>query len=168
MLVFDIETNGLLDTVSKFHCGTTINPITLEVRNYDNPLQLSEALRETDRIVGHNIIGYDIPALRILTGRPIATPRFDTLIAARLLSPEGQHSLDVYGRKLGFPKGDYKGGWEECSEEMKEYCFRDTTLGAVLFLELVKRLRFEERIGIPLGQIPHLQKAIRSLKYGES
>jgi DNA polymerase III epsilon subunit-like protein len=166
MLVFDIETNGLLDTVSKFHCGTTVNPLTLEVEHYNDPYKLSLALSETDLIIGHNILGYDLTALHILTGETIVTSRFDTLVAARLLNPEGQHSLEAYGRKLGFPKGDYKGGWENYSEEMGKYCFRDTTLCAVLFLELVKRMRFEENVGIPRSEIPRLQEEIRSLRYG--
>ncbi len=166
MLVFDIETNGLLDTVSRFHCGTAIDPLALEVTNYDHPVQLSEALSATNLIIGHNILGYDIPALHILTGLHVQTDRFDTMVAGRLLNPEGQHSLEAYGSKLGFPKIDYQGGWEECSEEMKVYCFRDTALTAVLFLELVKRMKFHDVLGISLKEIPKLQKEIRSMKYG--
>jgi hypothetical protein len=165
MLVFDIETDGLLETVSKFHCATALNPLTLEVINYEDPFELSKALSSTDLVVGHNIIGYDIPAMEALTGQAISTPRFDTLIGARLLSPEGLHSLEAYGKRLGFPKVEYNGGWSEVTEEMKRYCFQDVMLTAVLFLELIKRLRFFEEVGVPEGDIVRLQRQIRSLKY---
>lgn len=165
MIVLDIECDGLLDTVSTFHCATTINPLTLEVINYVCPLQLTEAITKEGLVIGHNIIGYDLPALRILTGQDCRPRCFDTLVAARLLSPEGQHSLEVYGKRLGFHKAGYSGGWEQVSEEMKEYCHQDVMLCAVLFLELVKRLHFEEFVGIPNGDISRLQREIRSIKY---
>ena len=94
MIVFDIETNGLLKTVSKVHCLVTYNTDTDKLTAYNNQgncpsiidglVQLSKA----KHLIGHNIIGYDIPALRKiyphfkLEGKP-----FDTLVISRLFHP---------------------------------------------------------------------------------
>lgn len=99
MLISDIETNGLLPTVSKFHCGVTIDFVTGETRKYrpDDVLAYikaleAEAAKPDGLIVFHNGIKYDHPALDILkrklTGKRLNIPRqriFDTLVASRLV-----------------------------------------------------------------------------------
>lgn len=99
MLISDIETNGLLDTVSKFHCGVTIDPATGETiryrpedfLNYVRALE-AEAAKPDGLLVFHNGIKYDHAALDILkrklTGKRLNIPRqrvFDTLVASRLV-----------------------------------------------------------------------------------
>jgi len=65
-IVFDIETDGLLLDVSKFWIGWTY---CLESKKYEKFLdvnELVEYLNQADTIIGHNIIGYDIPAINKL------------------------------------------------------------------------------------------------------
>lgn len=99
MLVSDIETDGLLEDVTKFHCGVTIDFHTREVTKY-RPEDFiayikaleAEAAKPDGLIVFHNGIKYDHAALdklkRALTGKRLNIPRqkiFDTLVGSRLL-----------------------------------------------------------------------------------
>lgn len=63
--LFDIETDNLLETVSKFHCGVIYDLDTSEMLTFE-PGQGEAFIRElgrADELYGHNIISYDIPAL---------------------------------------------------------------------------------------------------------
>ena len=71
MLVFDIETNGLLHDVSTIHCIAIYDSTKEETFVFNNQggncPPITEALHwlsSADVIIGHNIIGYDIPVLR--------------------------------------------------------------------------------------------------------
>ena len=70
MLVFDCETNGLLHDVSEIHCIAIYDTQKEETFVFNdqsnNSYPIHEGLHSThaDVIVGHNIIGYDLPVLR--------------------------------------------------------------------------------------------------------
>jgi len=59
MLVIDIETNGLLDTMDKVHCAVAKDYLTGEVWEYA-PTQIEEFARslEGQTVIGHNIIAW--------------------------------------------------------------------------------------------------------------
>ncbi len=96
ILVFDIETNGInnfitLDGLKTIHCISIKDFWTGENIGY-KPNQIEEALdrlREADYIVGHNIIGFDIPAIKKMypkwrhKGVPI-----DTKLLGQLIIPD--------------------------------------------------------------------------------
>lgn len=69
MLYFDIETDGLLDTVSKLHCMCIYDDVSDKMYRYnpdtvsDGVKMLIKAVNNNVRICGHNIINFDIPAL---------------------------------------------------------------------------------------------------------
>lgn len=134
-IITDIETNGLLDTVSKFHCAWTYNTVTQEWKAW-RPFQayeyfkfLDDAMGDGLNLVFHNGIKYDIPALKILNGRFSCDPVgkvIDTLVYSRLVWANieaqdtglmksgklpgklfGSHSLEAYGYRLGLLKGTY-------------------------------------------------------------
>ena len=89
MLIFDIETNGLLDDVTKVHCIVTQDTETGEVRKYD-PTQLDvalEVLQEADSLGGHNVMAYDFPVLKKLYNFDYYGQVHDTLVASRLIWP---------------------------------------------------------------------------------
>ena len=64
-LAFDIETNGLLPELDRIHC--------LEIKDVDTGQEYSfgprevelgiDVLEKADEIIGHNILGFDIPAI---------------------------------------------------------------------------------------------------------
>ena len=129
-LVFDIEANGLLHNVSQIHCVATHN-LDDGTNAFYPPDRLAEgivALRDAERLIGHNIIGYDLKAIWKILGEweefPLIT---DTLVVSRALFPErkGGHGLAAWGAALGFPKGDQPEDWSAYTEDMGRYCQQD-------------------------------------------
>lgn len=107
VIVFDIETDGLLDEVTTLHSLVMADPDSGEMwsccdhPHYRSPtgavvLSLSEGLERLHKatsagacIAGHNIICYDLPALAKLRGAEFRFARIrDTLTLSRLLYPE--------------------------------------------------------------------------------
>jgi DNA polymerase I len=139
---FDIETDGLQAT--RVHCicamldndeSTIYNFIGDEANgNFRNWL----ASENVDTLVGHNIINFDVPILRRLSGMDWDFNLRDTLVLSRLHNPslDGGHSLRVWGERLHNLKGDYQGGWEEYSQEMLEYCQQDVRVTKTLYKHL--------------------------------
>ena len=88
MLVFDIETNGLLDTVTKVHCMVVYDTETEEYFEY-RPNEIEQGVQKllkADKICGHNVIAFDVPCLEKLYGVKFEHEKvIDTLILARLV-----------------------------------------------------------------------------------
>ena len=165
-IVFDLETNGLLNDASRIHCVAlnwcednrtesfndekyTENPKDLPMAgNYSITTALCY-LEVADVLVGHNIIGFDIPIIKRLY--PWFNPRgtiVDTLLLSRLYHPNlldidqkhnwkhmplqfyGKHSLEAYGYRLGEYKGNFgkSTDWKEWSQEMENYCKQDVAV----------------------------------------
>tara|TARA_X000001036_G_scaffold440103_1_gene494460 strand:- start:4596 stop:6173 length:1578 start_codon:yes stop_codon:yes gene_type:complete len=107
---------------------------------HTSPETLSEALRSSVSVVGHNLIGYDLPVLNRLWGLSVASERIiDTLVLSRLADPSksGGHSLRNWGNELGFPKGDHN-DWTCLSADMIKYCIRDVELTEAVHQKLTK------------------------------
>ncbi|MCI4435845.1 MAG: hypothetical protein JHC33_03435, partial [Ignisphaera sp.] len=84
-IVFDIESNGLLLTVTKMWVAVTFCIEDKEKKVFYDPTSLVNYLTSSNNLlIGHNIRGYDIPALEKLTGVPINNPIVDTLTLAKL------------------------------------------------------------------------------------
>jgi len=133
--VWDIETNGLKPT--KIWCLCAIkgdNMYTLE-----NPTKemVEELFSDVTVHIGHNLIGYDIPAVERLLNVSIKGEIIDTLVMSRLYNPqlEGGHSLAAWGERLNFPKGDYH-DWSALTPEMVEYCKQDVSVTQRLYEKL--------------------------------
>ncbi len=105
-----------------------------------NLKKLAVYLGQFDVLVGHNIYGYDFPMLQRLL--KVRHPRciVDTLIVSRLIYPDrqehplGGNALANWGEYLKFPKSDYQGGWDSCSEALCNYCLQDVLLGERIYL----------------------------------
>jgi len=146
-LVFDIEADGLDPT--KIFCIVAQDVDTMEVFKFDNT-QLEKGyglLRAADKLIGHNIIGYDLPAIKDITGLDLSNKKIvDTLVLSRLFKPtrEGGHGLESWGYRLKFSKGDYgdnQDAWDAYCPEMLEYCKRDVELNTKVY----QQLRVESR-----------------------
>jgi len=89
-LIFDIETDGLLDTMTTIHCIGIKDAETGQATAYngDRIQTAIDRLCSADCIVGHNIIGFDIPAIinRYPEFKPQGVVR-DTLVLSRLFWP---------------------------------------------------------------------------------
>lgn len=136
-LLFDIETDGLLDSCTEIHCLVLKNYDTGEVISCTDsaPLGSSYASIEyglqlmvgADELIGHNVIKFDIPALNKITGYSFSRNQVvDTLVLSRLIWPDTtdqdmvlrsrgklpgrlmkRHSLEAWGHRLGAFKGDF-------------------------------------------------------------
>ena len=139
-LVFDIEANGLLETVDRVWCMVTYD---LERRTFNEyePDQIEDGIRElrgADKLVAHNGIGYDLPAIRKVRGTVLDQSRVqDTLVLSRLGRPvrRGGHSLAAWGERLGYPKVEHE-EWDRYSPEMLHRCKVDGEITAKLFERL--------------------------------
>lgn len=162
-LVFDIETDGFLDTLTTIHC--------IAVRDLDNigrtwafgPDKIGEGIKllsEAEMLVAHNGLTFDIPAIQKL--HPDFSTHgitvMDTLVLSRLIRANlkdddfndrwkrpdmpvklfGSHGLEAWGHRLGYHKGDFakQTDWSTYSEDMLNYCLQDTLVTHRLWTEL--------------------------------
>ena len=164
-LVFDLETNGLLRTAPRIHC-LSIYSVKEDLSETYNDEKYSENAKElpmannsittginclslADTVIGHNILGFDLPLIKRLYNffeyPPVVV---DTLLLSRLYHPNlldidkqhnwphmplqlyGSHSLEAYGYRLGERKGDYgkTTDWSEWSQEMEDYCKQEVVV----------------------------------------
>ena len=165
--VFDIETDGLLDEVSKIHCIVMADMVTRKLlkfttasNNIDQGLKL---LSEATELIGHNIMEYDIGVIKKLypTWHTSAVLT-DTLICSRLIwgnmyevdathyrnippAVKGRHSLEAWGHRLGFYKGAFgaTADWSVYTPEMLKYCSQDVKVN-VKFYEYVLEQKYSE------------------------
>lgn len=168
-LVFDIEGNDLWERVTRVHCIVTKDLDTGEVRRFRHHgkgpegLEAGIAYLQTARLlVGHNLLGYDLDALRKLY--PSFKPKaevFDTIVVSALIYTNlmeldalqrriptdcyGKHSLKAWGHRLKLLKGNFGSdgedisAWAEWSKEMEDYCEQDVHVTARLYEHLSKK-----------------------------
>ena len=136
--VFDIETDDIKAT--RIWCISVLNTETEEQLTY-GPSELFEGLRmlkEADKLIGHNILGFDIPVIKKLTGVDLYDKIIvDTLVLSRLFNPirEEGHSLKAWGFKLKLPKIDFE-EYSTFSMKMLEYCERDVLVNYKVYKHL--------------------------------
>ena len=146
-VILDIETNIAHDKI--WMCVT--REIGGDVKVWKEASGLQKYLDSCDLIIMHNGICFDAPVLRRNWNITMKQNQMcDTLVLSRLLSPslEGGHSLDAWGQRLGFAKGDFKDFDSGYSAEMESYCIQDTLVTEKLYLHLTAELntkKFEER-----------------------
>ena len=153
---FDIETNAIsnfatleglevvfvlvaIDSDGNVHKATTDKQIK----------ELLEKMSEADAVVGHNIIGFDLPVLHKLYNFSHKHV-YDTVVMSRCIYPDirdsdfnrkefpkpliGSHSLKAWGYRLGVQK-DAHGeteSWEKLTPEMVSYCEQDVIVTKAL------------------------------------
>ena len=137
-LVVDIETDGLNPTV--IHCVCANGDMFYDANTFNSFLSANHD--KYDMVVGHNIIGFDCPALTRLWKVDFSNfSILDSLVLSRLANPsrDGGHSLRSWGERLNFPKGDYS-DWSTLTPEMVEYCKQDVAVTRGMLKALEKEL----------------------------
>jgi len=150
-LVFDLESDGLLNDVTCVHCLgiydlDTKQTLVFNDQGDQQPITKGvQMLEDAECVIGHNIIGYDIPVLRHLYPWFSPPPAVDTLVISRVIHSDilvvdqkrkwkdmplnlhGRHSLEAYGHRLGEYKGEFskEADWKQWSQEMQDYCLQD-------------------------------------------
>ena len=145
-VIFDIETEGLE--------GNTIHCIVAKVIGGETYLFPPDKLQEgadliesADVLIGHNIIGFDIPVLKKHFDLTLTNHIEDTLVVSRLVNPvlTGGHSLENWGYIL-YPneadkrKAQQPDSWENYTEEMGKYCIQDVELNADVYYKLLEQV----------------------------
>ena len=153
-LVFDIETDDL--NATKIWCLSTCDVDTEHVCSYwgDKLDKGLEALQNADKLIGHNIIGFDIPVLKKLTGVDLSGKKLiDTLVLSRLFNPvrEGNHGLESWGFRLDCPKIEFN-DYQTFSIDMVKYCEQDVLLNKRVYDALSKEKHGFSRDCIDLEQ----------------
>ena len=155
----DVDTNNIF----AFYDGSFIPVVDkrtgkqLPYRHF--PLEdFKRVMKSADSLIGHNIINYDLLVLKKLWGIDYVIGEIeglsdlvagrdcfidDTLIKSKLLNPDrrGGHSLESFGKRLGFAKGDYgkqPNAWDTFSPEMLAYCIDDVRLNTMVHHYLIK------------------------------
>ena len=167
ILFFDIETNPIEDWVhlsdlKVIHCLSIYDPMLAKMITYHGdgiPNGIQE-LNKADRIIGHNILGFDLPALeKLYRFKPKIGKVLDTLILSRCIHPNlrnddfgrknfdkeliGSHSLKAWGNRMHkvtkLSYGEEDGAFDEYNEEMRKYCERDVIVTQLLYDTLFKK-----------------------------
>jgi len=142
-LVFDIETDGL--EANKIWCIVAIDEEN-NVKTFD-PEQIQDGidyLQKADTLIGHNILGFDIPVIKKLYGVDLHSKHIvDTLVISRLINPnkEKGHSLKNWGFILGQNKGTPPEDFTIYSKEMLDYCVLDVELNKKLYQHLQQHVK---------------------------
>ena len=165
-LILDIETNGFLDVLDKIHCMVFRDVDTQKVYSY-NPDQINEGLnllKKATLIIGHSVMGFDLPAIEKVTGYKYEGAILDTLLCSRLiwsnmvevdyikkdLPPKliGKHSIESWGYRLGLRKGDFAqtATFDVWTQDMQDYCERDVEVTYLLYKQIEKKNYSEKAI----------------------
>jgi len=142
MIVFDVEADNLLEDATRIHClsytADGSSPVTLF--KYDDMRKL---LLSQKGLIGHNIIGYDVPLLEKLLGIRIRARLFDTLPMSWVLNyNRAKHGLDSFGEDFGIPKPVIDDWQNLTQEEYAHRCSEDVRINWALWNNLVKRFKF--------------------------
>ena len=138
-LIFDIEADGL--TPNKVWCIVAKDIEQQKVYQF-GPDKLAagiKLLEEADVLIGHNILGYDMPVLEKLHGATFTSKVIDTLVMSRLYQPvrENGHSLKTWGYRINFHKQEQPDDFDEYTPEMLEYCTQDVLLNEKVYFALI-------------------------------
>lgn len=138
----DIETNGLLDELTKLHCAVFYNHSTNEFREFTDINKLGEFLKEhkSFKLAIHNGICFDKPALEKL-GLKVENEVIDTLgISYYLNLNSPKHGLAYHGERLGIAKPRVDDWEDQPLEVYLERCKEDVKIQAALWDEMWPRM----------------------------
>jgi hypothetical protein len=134
--VFDIETDGLLDVLTKIHVMSWSNDMG-EVKHTHDYDEMRYVLLNTETLVGHNIIRFDIPAIEKVLGIEVKARLIDTLALSWYLHHDRlKHGLEGYGEDYGVPKPKIT-DWDSLTpQEYAHRCDEDVKINNRLWRDL--------------------------------
>ena len=173
-IVFDIETNGLdPDKIWMVACESLDGRKWFFTDDEDGfpPLAgFTTVLNAADTLIGHNIISYDLPVLKKLTGwEPASSQKIvDTMLLSQLNDfdrPQfepylkskfgGRHNMKIWSKYLGGEEKHEDPSWLEYSVEMRKRCVSDVSINVQMY-----RFMLHEAKQI-ISQSPDYPRAIR-------
>lgn len=139
--VFDLESDGLLLDITKIHCISLYDIDSGSTGTYSGskiPEGL-EILRDAEMLIGHNITGYDVAAIKKLYPKwDTKAELVDTLLATCILHPSyGILSLEDWAIKLKLDESKVQhDDWSMYSPEMRERCESDVRINYKVYEHL--------------------------------
>ena len=135
MTVFDIETDGL--DATKIHVLSWSNDNGKTVRHTHDYDEMRYVLVNSETLIGHNIIRFDIPILEKLLSVKILARLIDTLAVSWYINHQRpKHGLEGYGEDYGVPKPVIT-DWSTLSlEEYAHRCDEDVKINGRLWRDL--------------------------------
>lgn len=158
--VVDIETT--LDHKTIHGAGITLvrDGQVADSKWCDSARSLESMLNGVTHVVGHNIIGFDLPILETVWGVTLPAPCgvTDTLVMSRLGNPnrEGGHSLRNLAIQCGlnqkqdFDIADFDG---PVTEQMIEYCIADCVANVDVYHMLERELEGFDPLSLEIEHI---------------
>lgn len=159
-LCWDLETNGIEHT--EVWCLAVVDIDTGEESFYtdhdDSQKSMAEGLEYLSSAtlhIGHNLIGFDIPALKQHYGWVVSDSAkvIDTMILSQLndfyrpslskaakVSRKGVHAMKTWGLAMGDHKEDDP-SWLEYSPEMASRCASDVRINVKIYLYLMREAK---------------------------
>ncbi len=161
--VWDLESNGFLEDLTKIHCIAMMNADDPKETWVFGPNDIKAGMKklaEATEIIGHNILGHDVPALmKVYPNFSLDGVKLtDTLVLSRLITADlrnddyerilsiddfprkyyGSHSLKAWGYRLGEYKGDFgeQTDWSEWTQGMQDYCEQDVVVNYAVWKHL--------------------------------
>ena len=152
-ILLDIETDGLLDELTKIHVMSWSEVGSGVVESTSNLSVMQDVLHKAPTIVGHNIVCFDLEALSKV-GVTTEADVIDTLPLSWYLEPKRiRHGLGDWGETVGVPK-PLVTDWDNLSyEEYKHRCEEDVRINLKVFWILERKL---ERIYRDEGEAKRL------------
>ena len=145
MIIFDVESNGLLEEATKIHCLSFVDtkadaPYDNTVITYHDYDDMRDLLKREKHLLGHNIIRYDIPLLEKILDIKIDARLYDTLPMSWVMNPSrGKHGLDSFFPDFGIEKPKID-DWENLSrDDYAHRCEADVQITYALWDNLLKR-----------------------------
>ena len=149
-LVYDIETDGLLNEYTKIHCIVAYNLDTGTMYSYsDSDVALPSIadgvslLSNASLLVGHNVIGFDHVAINRLFDTDLHDVKtHDTFVMSQVLryKRNHKHGLAGWGEHLGNSKMNFD-KWDEYSKEMLKYCQQDVKVNVDIYHALIAEFK---------------------------
>ena len=166
--VFDVEADNFIEKMTKIHVIVVKDIQTGKHHEFTDVSKAVAFLDGFDRIVGHNCIVFDIPAIqKFIDWKPKASP-IDTLIISRLLYPDrtqhpaGGSSLKNWGDYLRMPKIEFT-NFESYTPEMAKYCRQDVDITEAIFRLLTPAaIRHNGAVSIELNVASIISAQIRN------
>ena len=140
-IVFDLETDGLLNKLTKIHVFSW-SVVGSDVVHSTNDLStIQEVMHKATTVIGHNIVSFDLAALAMFDIHTDADI-IDTLPLSWYLEPKRvRHGLDQWGESLGIKKPKID-DWDNLSyEDYKHRCEEDVRINLKVLETLERKLK---------------------------
>lgn len=145
-IIFDIEANGLLRTITKIHCLSYTVVGEWEVKTIFDYDEMREFFKQDAIFIGHFIANYDLPSLVKVLGITVDFTFYDTIFLSNYLFPGRLlYKLESFGEDYGIPKikvgkDEWDGEGEEFQALMKKRCEQDVRINSNLWVNIELRL----------------------------